>query len=139
MKNKVEACIHPTTDSNIRFEEKNRKIIFQNPPKKRYLRVDVDGCTLVDGLRCDKLLLSADELEERFVELKGTDVKHAIEQLESTINRLGEHHGNRHSYVICTNVAPALTTQIQKKQKHFKQAYHSELIIKEQQLIVPLN
>ena len=94
---------------------------------------------MVDGLRCDKLLLSADELEERFVELKGTDVKHAIEQLESTINRLGEHHGNRHSYVICTNVAPALTTQIQKKQKHFKQAYHSELIIKEQQLIVPLN
>ena len=139
MKNKVETCIHPTTDSNIRFEENRRKIIFQNPEKRRYLRVDVDGCTLREGMRCDKLLLSADEHEERYVELKGTDVKHAITQLESTIDKLGEYDDDRHSYVICTNVAPVLTTDIQKKQKHFKQTYHSDLVIREKQLIVPLN
>lgn len=72
------------------------------------------------------------------MELKGVDVMHAIEQLEATIVRLGEFDDNRHAYVICTNVAPAFTTLIQKKQALFKKKYKSELVIKEKQLTVSL-
>ena len=79
MRNKVETCISETTDSQIKFEENKRKIIFRNPQRLPYERVDVDGCTINDGVRCDKLLLSADEREERYIELKGTDVMHAID------------------------------------------------------------
>lgn len=138
MRNKIEACIRPSTDSQIKFEELKRKIIFLNPNHELYQKVQVDGCTITDGMKCDKLLLSADEHEERYVELKGTDVMHAIDQLESTILRLGEFEDNRHSYVICTNVAPAYTTQIQKKQVLFKKRYKSELVVKEKQMIVKL-
>lgn len=138
MRNKVDACIHATTDSNIKFEENKRKSIFQNPQRKTYLRVDVDGCTIKDGIKCDKLLLSDDEHEERYVELKGVDVMHAIDQLESTIVILGEYDDDRHSYAICTNVAPMFTTQIQKKKIHFMKRYKSELVVKEKQLTVPL-
>lgn len=138
MRNKVETCIRQTTDSQIRFEENKRKIIFLNPQRLPYERVDVDGCTINDGIRCDKLLLSADEREERYVELKGTDVMHAIDQLEETIKRLGEYTDNRHAYVVSTNVAPAINTKRQAKIKYFKERYCAELKIQEKQLTVSL-
>lgn len=138
MRNKVIACITQTSDSNIKFEENRRKIIFLNQSRSSYLKVQVDGCTLTSGSRCDNLLLSEDEQEERYVELKGIDVMHAIDQLEVTINKLGECDRNRHSYVICTNVAPTFTTAIQKKKMLFKSKYKSELVIREKQHIVAL-
>ena len=138
MRNKVETCISQTTDSQIRFEENKRKIIFLNPQRLPYERVDVDGCTINDGVRCDKLLLSADEREERYVELKGTDVMHAIDQLEETIKRLGEYTDNRHAYVVSTNVTPAINTKRQAKIKYFKERYCAELKIQEKQLTVSL-
>lgn len=138
MRNKIENCIHNTTDSNIKFEENKRKIVFQNKQRRLYHCVDVDGCTITDGAKCDKLLLSEDEHDEYYVELKGVDVIHAIDQLESTINRLGEFEDNRHSFVICTNVAPSLTTQIQIKCSLFKKSYKSDLVIREKQYNVSL-
>lgn len=138
MRNKIEACVLEVNDSQIKFEENKRKIIFLNPERHTYKKVDVDGCTIKEGKRCDKLLLSADECEERYVELKGTDVMHAIEQLEATIKQLGENEDNRHSYVICTNVAPAIESRIQLKMKLFKSRYNSELKIQGKQLSVAL-
>ncbi|MDD6473331.1 MAG: hypothetical protein PUF62_09940 [Bacteroidales bacterium] len=138
MRNKVETCISETTDSQIKFEENKRKIIFQNLSRFPYECVDVDGCTIKEGVRCDKLLISADEREERYVELKGTDVMHAIEQLEETIKHLGEYTDNRHAYVISTNVAPAIDTKRQVKIKYFKEKYCAELKIQEKQLKVSL-
>ena len=138
MKNQVTTCIHSTTDSQIKLEEKGRKIIFRNPQRLTYKVVQVDGCTLKEGIKCDKLLLSADEQEERYVELKGVDVLHAIQQIETTIDRLGEFDTHRHAYVICTNVSPAYTTQIQRKHLLFKKKYKSELLVRERQLTVSL-
>ena len=138
MRNKVEACVTPTTDSQIKFEELRKKIIFLNPERHSYKRVKVDGCVLKDGLKCDDLLLSDDEHEERYVELKGTDVMHAIEQLESTIMRLGEFEECRHCYVVSTNVAPAFNTKIQQKKKYFKERYRASLEVRERQMVVPL-
>lgn len=140
MRNVAEVCIQPTKDSKIKFEENKRKIIFLNPDRKDYKRVQVDGCAINDKvtMRCDKLLVSADGHEERYVELKGTEVMHAIDQLESTILRLGEFDDNRHAYVISTNVAPAYTTKIQQKALLFKKKYNSELLVREKQLEVVL-
>lgn len=51
----------------------------------------IDGGIITDKdcLKCDKLLLASldpDRWFELFVELKGRDISHAIEQLEATIN-----------------------------------------------------
>ena len=138
MRNKVEACICKTKDSQIKFEENKRKIVFENPSRLSYERVDVDGCTITEGIRCDKLLLSEDEHEERYVELKGTDVMHAIDQLEETIKHLGEYTDNRYAYIISTNVAPAIYPKCQAKIKYFKEKYCAELKIQEKQLKVSL-
>ena len=138
MKNVDKACICSTKDSQIKFEENKRKIIFLNPSNHRYKKVKVDGCAIKTGQKCDDLLISQDEHEEHFVKLKGVDIMHAIDQLEQTILKIGEFDDNRHSYIICTNVAPADTTTIQKKQKYFRQKYKSELLIKEKQWTVKL-
>lgn len=140
MKNVAEVCVRPTTDSKIKFEENKRKIIFLNPERLEYKKVQVDGCVINDKvtMRCDQLLVSADERDERYVELKGTDVMHAIEQLEATIVLLGESDSNRHSYVVSTNVAPAYNTKIQQKAMYFKKRYRSELVIREKKLEVAL-
>ena len=46
MRNKVDACIVKTQESNIKFEENQKKIIFRNPSRLVFLKVDVDGCTI---------------------------------------------------------------------------------------------
>ena len=130
MKNVLNACVRVINDSQIKFEENGRKIIFQNPNRLDYKAVQVDGCAITTGIRCDKLLTSYDEHSECFVELKGNDIGHAIKQLETTITRIGEYTDNRHSYVICSKVAPALNTTVQKAKKTFKKEYHSELVVK---------
>lgn len=139
MRDVASVCVEPTNDSKIKFEENKRKIIFMNPKRLDYKKVQVDGCAINDkSIRCDKLLVSADEHEERYVELKGTEVIHAIDQLEATVQRLGEFDDNRHAYVISTNVAPAYTTKIQQKALIFKKKYNSELLVREKQLEVAL-
>jgi hypothetical protein len=138
MKNVLSTCVRVTNDPQIKFEENGRKIIFQNPNRSSYKTVQVDGCAITTGVRCDKLLTSYDEHSEYFVELKGCDVKHAIEQLEKTIALIGEFADNRHSYIICTKVAPAMSTTIQNAKSSFKRRYHSELIVRESYLSVGL-
>lgn len=91
------------------------------------------------GLRCDNMLTSGDERCEYFVELKGTDVKHAIEQLRVSIQTLGEFTDDRSAYVVPTNVAPALTTTIQRAKRDFRTKLQAELIIKEKQTTIRLN
>ena len=39
-------CVVETTDSQIKFEEKKKVIIFHNPQRKSCLKVQVDGCVV---------------------------------------------------------------------------------------------
>jgi len=111
MRNVPNLCVTNVSHPTIRFEENKRTLYFKNPNRNVYRAVQVDGCAITEGMRCDKLLTSEDEHAEHFVELKGTDIKHAIEQLQRTIDALGEYNDDRHAYVISTNVAPALTSK----------------------------
>lgn len=138
MKHVPSHCVIDTTDKVISFKENNRRINFQNPSSRPYKRVKVDGCAITEGQRCDNLLVSNDETEEYYVELKGVDVMHAIGQLERTITTLGTCIANRNAYVICTNVAPAITSGIQKKKTLFKRKYNSSLIVHSKTLDVVL-
>lgn len=138
MRNVPNICFTETTDSVIRFHENRSVIRFRNPDRHLYKRVQVDGCAIHEGEKCDNLLCSADEREERYVELKGSDVPHAIDQLRATIIQLGEFDDNRHSYVVCTKVAPIITTAIQKAKLEFHRRFNSDLIVKETPLDIEL-
>ena len=130
MRNVPSVCITETNQSVIKFEEKKSVIKFNNPQRLTYKMVAVDGCALKEGVKCDKLLCSADEQEERYVELKGQDIKHAIEQLAATILKLGEFNSHRYAYVSCTKVAPRIRTDIQTAQLRFKKDFNATLLVK---------
>ena len=139
MRNVPGICVKDCADANIVFEQNRRRVCFYNPNRQICKCVQVDGCAITEGIRCDNMLTSHEERCEYFVELKGTDVKHAIEQLRVSIQTLGEFTDDRSAYVVSTNVAPALTTTIQRAKRDFRNNLHAELIIKEKQTTIRLN
>ena len=139
MRNVPGICVKDCADANIVFEQNRRRVCFYNPNRQICKCVQVDGCAITEGIRCDNMLTSHDERCEYFVELKGTDVKHAIEQLRVSIQTLGEFTDDRSAYVVSTNVAPALTTTIQRAKRDFRTKLQAELIKKEKQADIRLN
>lgn len=139
MRNVPGICVKDCADAYIVFEQNRRRVCFYNPNRQICKCVQVDGCAITEGIRCDNMLTSHDERCEYFVELKGTDVKHAIEQLRVSIQTLGEFTDDRSAYVVSTNVAPALTTTIQRAKRDFRTKLQAELIIKEKQTTIRLN
>ena len=80
MRNVPDSCVRKTTDSIIKFQELRSIIKFHNSQRSLYKKVKVDGGALHEGAKCDNMLCSADEHEERYIELKGSDIPHVIVQ-----------------------------------------------------------
>jgi hypothetical protein len=103
---------------------------FVNNQGREIERIQVDGC--VEGLehqpKCDWLVKDASS-NEYFVELKGTKIVYACEQLQASIDALSTNTAKRYAIVIASRVVPALTTAIQKAKATF-QKKNITLIIK---------
>ena len=55
----------------------------------RVTQYQIDGCVIREAsMRCDILLMNEDKRNAYLIELKGSDIEHAIEQLEATAQRL---------------------------------------------------
>lgn len=85
----VESC---DCRSKIICEENGRKYIAHNGQQKCICKVKVDGGLIKDNARCDwsvAVVLKEGTLEEIFlVELKGSDIDHAFEQITGTMSIL---------------------------------------------------
>ena len=67
-------------------------VCLLNPSGKEVEQIEVDGCAITDGLRCDWLVRVIGDAtrKEVFIELKSSDVSRAIEQLRASIIQLSE-------------------------------------------------
>ena len=72
-------CTDIVKHSKIKIEENKRKAIFENPQRQAIEVSRVDGCLIKSGIRCDNLV--SDESVSVLIELKGSDVNHACNQL----------------------------------------------------------
>jgi len=126
-----ERCKTPTSDALIVLSERRSAITFKNTSRRSVVKIVVDGCAITDGPRCDYLVVDADGAEY-YIELKGCDVRHAIEQLKATIEQLSTdvQRGAKHCFVVCTRVAPYLSTEIQQAKLRFLRDYSSSLLVK---------
>jgi len=79
-------CSEIVDHKEIVFKENRSKLTILNPNRLIGKRLEVDGCEITEGIRCDYLLLI--KSLEMFIELKGQDIHHAIEQLERTMSLL---------------------------------------------------
>ena len=121
-------CCVINNNKIICLKEHKSKFIFHNPEQKKVNCINVDGCAITEGPKCDHLLIDANSVEY-FVELKGSDVKHALEQLETSIKKLGGESTSRYAFII-SNKCPLIGTDIQNAKKKFKDKYQTTLIIK---------
>lgn len=112
------------------FEENRSKLTLENKNLIDSETIKVDGCEINDeSIRCDFLHI-ANEIEF-FIELKGQDIEHALNQIKTTIKRLSKNikKSQKKSYVICTR-SPLTTSEIQNHKYYFRKNYNSELIVK---------
>jgi hypothetical protein len=110
-------CEVATTESRIVLAEKRSKVTFLNEKKARIQRILIDGCVITNGIRCDYLLITKEDMN--YVELKGSDIKHGIAQLSATIKIIGNPDGKRVKCFLITYRTPVSSTEIQGLQKSF--------------------
>ncbi|MCR5313678.1 MAG: hypothetical protein K6E54_08605 [Bacteroidaceae bacterium] len=91
------------TRSTVKVEENNKKYIIKNSLTKKLTVLKVDGGMIEDASRqkCDYLVIQLEDKISIFVELKGSDVKHAFEQLTETINSM---HNNLKDHSVYARV-----------------------------------
>jgi hypothetical protein len=131
---RIKECTETKKDSKILLTENRMKMTFLNSNRKVVKVVTVDGCAITKGIRCDYLVINERD-DEFFVELKGTDIRHACDQLATSIKQLSANPTQKakHSFVISSRVSPAIRTNIQILQIRFKNNFNCRLIVKNQQ------
>ncbi|MEB3126055.1 MAG: hypothetical protein VKL00_10605 [Synechococcales bacterium] len=125
-------CEEYKSDARLVLQENKSKITFLNPNQDQVLIIRVDGCVIKDNkiLRCDYAIVPCDEIEI-YVELKGSDISHAVEQIESTIKFLSDNPQKikKLCFVVSTRV-PKQSTSVQQLQSQFKKKFNASFRIK---------
>lgn len=115
------SCIQETNVSKIKFEENKSKVVFTNDSKSKCYMLQIDGCIIKRGIRCDNMLIVEKTGVTFYVELKGVDIKTAIEQLEETSKKVyWSKDFTRTAIVVGKNHLPKTSAYIQGKMKAFK-------------------
>ncbi len=96
--------------SELTLKEAHTQYCLRFPGRRPCVCYRVDGDIIRQGLKCDFLVLASktdgiggEQWQSVFVELKGTDVGHAIDQLEATLKHPVFSHpgtGERHARVV---------------------------------------
>lgn len=94
------------SEKTITVEENKRKFIIDNKRSLSVNHVKVDGHLIKSGCRCDHLFEIECLTKVFYVELKGSDIKHALEQLTATIKFCKEFHKSflKECFIVCSRV-----------------------------------
>lgn len=129
-------CIFVVRDKTIVFSDKKSKseFIIKNDKQNEVERHRVDDC-LIKGnefKKCDWLAIIPVKIEEKifrkeiYIELKGSDVSRAIDQITASIEKLSnDRKSKKLGYVICTR-SPLSSAEIQTKTK---QVLHTHKLV----------
>jgi hypothetical protein len=125
-----QCCEEIRKDPLIPLEEKCSKITFKNESRKNIRVIRIDDCVIKEGLRCDYLVIPENGIEH-YVELKGSDVSHAVKQLKCTITEVSEdaRHGKKCCFIVSSR-CPKTSAEIQNIQSKLKKEFNSTLTVK---------
>ncbi|MBF0473445.1 MAG: hypothetical protein HQK91_08055 [Nitrospirae bacterium] len=123
-------------DEVIPLEENRSKITFYNKHKVAIRKIEVDPCAIPQETRCDWLLIRPDD-KEFFVELKGSNLKHAFEQIEKSIELIAKdcYVRDKNIYIIISNF-PKKKPNTQVERKYFQDKYNAKLMVERTNYIV---
>jgi len=121
----INKCNECKSSKNITIKENKRVFTLKNSSSKKINLVKVDDCLIKSGQKCDYLFeIECKNLKEIFyVELKGKDLNHALEQILTTIKfcetNYSHHSYKRKAFVVLSRY-PKEDSSIQKRKKEFK-------------------
>lgn len=113
----IQLIQHPCSvaNKNVRgvVKEQSSEYQWNNPNSKEIRTTQVDGCYYTEHTACDYLITIPKEKKALFIELKGSDVFHAIAQIQKTQDDLKTHlpEFSYHARIVPTKVSvPKLFT-----------------------------
>ena len=125
--------------SKVSVSEKGKRYLLATNGKEETVVHAVDGNIVKEGLKCDKLVLvkrSAKDVKpeqwtEAFVELKGVDTNHAIDQLRQTLKKaIFKHPSNddiRARIVAQSFPSNKSNPMMEKAKQEFRKNYNCDL------------
>jgi len=122
----ISQCNTTTNNKIISVSENKRKFTVKNNSNFTINKVEVDGCYKTTGAKSDYLfeVISQNTVTLVFyVELKGSDINHAIAQLEATIQYCLTEHRNvnkKECYIVASKFPSAGTSSQVLKKKFLK-------------------
>lgn len=135
-------CAEKVDHPNVKAEENGKKFIALNPNRKEVLRIKIDGCVINDNTtnKCDFLIIDPQKDNAYFIELKGKNVKHAIKQLNDTIEKIdnlsnkyiSKSFSGKFAFAILSQ-CPLASVEIQNIQKEFSKK-KIKLVIKNKEI-----
>lgn len=135
MKKRFPECETISSNKLIPLAENKSKLIIENPNQFKVCVVQVDGCAIKEGVRCDYLVIPDQEdikkTLEIYIELKGSKISHAIDQLEATLKQLSDDPAKQEKVcIIVSSQCPLTKPEIQKFKLKFKKTYNAKLEVK---------
>jgi len=133
-----EKCSKDIKKKIIAVSENTRKFEIRNDNSRSVNKVRVDGCLIDDNReRCD-YLFEIDKLVI-YVELKGSDIQKAYNQLIATIGYCKRRHDKivKECYIVASRV-PRAGTDIQTLKKKMASTHKIQLFVKTQKAEVHL-
>ncbi|MDO5525299.1 MAG: hypothetical protein Q4F85_04375 [Prevotella sp.] len=125
--------------AKVSVSEKGKRYLLVTGSKRESVVYALDGYIVKEGQRCDKLVLvkrSAKDVKpeqwtETFVELKGVDTNHAIDQLRQTLKKaLFKHPSNddiRARIVAQSFPSNKANPTMEKAKQEFRKEYNCDL------------
>ncbi len=133
--------VKPVNKPKIEHTKNKNTFIANNMNKKTIYDIDMDRNVDIKEARCDYLIIEPDCNSAHFVELKGSDINHAFEQLENSMaiienpkNKYLAGKFNKKSCYVIIHRSPAVSTKIQNKMNRFIKKLNSKLTVKTKQL-----
>lgn len=133
------SCYSDDNCKLIVFQDVGKQnLTLKNNQEFKFRKIIVDGCVITDKnspgeKKCDFLLTISNhpQCKEYYIELKGSDIKHAVEQIYSTIRKLSSVPSTqmKKGYIIC-NKSPMASTKIQSFQAQAKKRFNLVLIVR---------
>ncbi len=123
------SCINRNNGSIISVSENSMRFEIINNRRQNYFIIRIDGCQICgEEQRCDYVIV--EEVNTcYFIELKGSDVSHAVKQLSNTIKLLISNtficnYDSIECYIVCSQ-SPSMTASAQSDILLFKRIHRN--------------
>lgn len=138
----IEACSEVSNNPVVVVSECGRRFEIRNPNRETINKVKVDGCLIDDHReRCDYLFeIGSACYCAVYVELKGSDIDKAFNQLIATLGYLSQHH--RTCVKVCHIVAsrvPRAGTKVQTMKTLMARKHRVQLIVGTTQTVIDVS